>query len=183
MRLKVKLEPVTLKTEPFIKAESELVRDEQEVAEDPGLSVRSHPVLDELQSVNNYNPRDFDMNPKNARFFVLKSYSEDDVHRSIKYAIWCSTEHGNKRLDSAFRERDSRGPVFLFFSVNGSGHFCGMAEMMSCLDYSSSAGVWAQDKWKGKRRTCSLFKKSNYCIIQESFKFDGSMSRMFLIPN
>lgn len=90
------------------------------------------------------------MNPKNARFFVLKSYSEDDVHRSIKYAIWCSTEHGNKRLDSAFRERDSRGPVFLFFSVNGSGHFCGMAEMMSCLDYSSSAGVWAQDKWKGK---------------------------------
>ena len=149
----------------------------------PPPSPPSHPVLDELQSVNNYNPRDFDMNPKNARFFVLKSYSEDDVHRSIKYAIWCSTEHGNKRLDSAFRERDSRGPVFLFFSVNGSGHFCGMAEMMSCLDYSSSAGVWAQDKWKGKRRTCSLFKKSNYCNIQESFKFDGSMSRMFLIPN
>jgi len=116
----------------------------------PPPSPPSHPVLDELQSVNNYNPRDFDMNPKNARFFVLKSYSEDDIHRSIKYEIWCSTEHGNKRLDSAFRERDSRGPVFLFFSVNGSGHFCGMAEMLSCLDYNSSAGVWAQDKWKGK---------------------------------
>ena len=115
----------------------------------PPPSPPSHPVLDELQSVNNYNPRDFDMNPKNARFFVLKSYSEDDIHRSIKYEIWCSTEHGNKRLDSAFRERDSRGPVFLFFSVNGSGHFCGMAEMLSCLDYNSSAGVWAQDKWKG----------------------------------
>ena len=116
----------------------------------PPPSPPSHPVLDELQSVNNYNPRDFDMNPKNARFFVLKSYSEDDIHRSIKYEIWCSTEHGNKRLDSAFRERDSRGPVFLFFSVNGSGHFCGMAEMLSCLDYNSSAGVWAQDKWKGE---------------------------------
>jgi len=116
----------------------------------PPVSPPSHPVLDELKSVNDYNPEDFDMNPKNARFFVLKSYSEDDIHRSIKYEIWCSTEHGNKRLDSAFRERDGRGPVFLFFSVNGSGHFCGMAEMLSCLDYSSSAGVWAQDKWKGK---------------------------------
>merc|ERR1719206_1481370 len=69
--------------------------------------------------------------PKNARFFVVKSYSEDDIHRSIKYEIWCSTEHGNKRLDSAFRERDGRGPVFLFFSVNGSGHFCGMAQMLN----------------------------------------------------
>ena len=119
-------------------------------AHGPPASPPSHPVLDELKSVNDYNPRDFDLNPKNARFFVLKSYSEDDIHRSIKYEIWCSTEHGNKRLDSAFKERDGRGPVFLFFSVNGSGHFCGMAEMLSCLDYNSSAGVWAQDKWKGR---------------------------------
>lgn len=114
-----------------------------------GVPGPSHPVLDELKSVNDYNPRDFDLNPKKARYFVLKSYSEDDIHRSIKYEIWCSTEHGNKRLDSAFRESEGRGPVFLFFSVNGSGHFCGMAEMLSCLDYNSSAGVWAQDKWKG----------------------------------
>ena len=99
--------------------------------------------------MNEYNPIDFDMNPKNARFFVVKSYSEDDIHRSIKYEIWCSTEHGNKRLDTAFRERDGRGPVFLFFSVNGSGHFCGMAQMLNGVDYQASAGVWAQDKWKG----------------------------------
>lgn len=110
----------------------------------------SHPVLDELKSVNDYNPRDFDLNPRNSRFFVVKSYSEDDIHRSIKYEIWCSTEHGNKRLDSAFREREGKGNVYLFFSVNGSGHFCGMAEMLSGVDYNSSAGVWAQDKWKGK---------------------------------
>ena len=109
----------------------------------------SHPVLDELKSSNNYNPREFDMNPRAARFFVVKSYSEDDIHRSIKYEIWCSTEHGNKRLDAAWRERDGKGPVYLFFSVNGSGHFCGMAEMLSGVDYNSSAGVWAQDKWKG----------------------------------
>ena len=40
--------------------------------------------------------------------------------------------------------------VFLFFSVNGSGHFCGVAQMISAVDYQSSVGVWAQDKWKGK---------------------------------
>ena len=64
-------------------------------------------VLEELQSKHVYNPNDFDVGgcSSNARFFVIKSYSEDDIHRSIKYEIWCSTEHGNKRLDAAFRER------------------------------------------------------------------------------
>ncbi len=110
----------------------------------------SHPVLDKLKSANQYNPKEFNMTPKGTRFFIIKSYSEDDIHRSIKYSIWCSTEHGNKRLDAAYREREGKGPVFLFFSVNGSGHFCGMAQMMSALDYNASSNVWAQDKWKGQ---------------------------------
>lgn len=110
----------------------------------------SHPVLDELRGKNNYNPPEFDLNAPNARFFVIKSYSEDDIHRSIKYEIWCSTEHGNKRLDQAYREREPNGAVYLFFSVNGSGHFCGMAQMVSPLDYNSNSSVWSQDKWKGQ---------------------------------
>ena len=36
---------------------------------------------------NEYNPRAFDIDCKNARFFVIKSFSEDDIHRSIKYDI------------------------------------------------------------------------------------------------
>lgn len=95
-----------------------------------------------------------------CRFFVIKSYSEDDIHRSIKYEIWCSTEHGNKRLDQAYRERESEGGViFLFFSVNGSGHFCGMAQMVSPVDYSSNSTVWAQDKWKGSFRVKWIYVK------------------------
>uniref|UniRef100_A0A915HWG0 YTH domain-containing protein n=1 Tax=Romanomermis culicivorax TaxID=13658 RepID=A0A915HWG0_ROMCU len=85
-----------------------------------------------------------------ARYFVIKSYNEDDFHRSIKYGIWCSTEHGNKRLDQTFRERESKGPIYIFASVNGSGHFCGVAQMTSGVDYSKSVGVWAQDKYKGQ---------------------------------
>lgn len=117
----------------------------------------THPVLEKLRLENNYNPKDFDMEPKGARYFIIKSYSEDDIHRSIKYSIWCSTEHGNKRLDGAYR--DAQGPVLLFFSVNGSGHFCGMAEMVSPVDYAATASVWAQDKWKGQFRVRWVYVK------------------------
>uniref|UniRef100_A0A8C8E1D1 YTH domain-containing family protein n=1 Tax=Oryzias sinensis TaxID=183150 RepID=A0A8C8E1D1_9TELE len=109
-----------------------------------------HPVLEKLRALNNYNPKDFDWSLKHGRVFIIKSYSEDDIHRSIKYSIWCSTEHGNKRLDSAYRSLGNKGPLYLLFSVNGSGHFCGVAEMRSPVDYNAYAGVWSQDKWKGK---------------------------------
>uniref|UniRef100_A0A3Q3W6N3 YTH domain-containing family protein n=1 Tax=Mola mola TaxID=94237 RepID=A0A3Q3W6N3_MOLML len=109
-----------------------------------------HPVLEKLRALNKYNPKDFDWNLKNGRVFIIKSYSEDDIHRSIKYSIWCSTEHGNKRLDGAYRSLGNKGPLYLLFSVNGSGHFCGVAEMRSPVDYNAYAGVWSQDKWKGK---------------------------------
>jgi YT521-B-like domain len=80
--------------------------------------------------------------------------------RSIKYEIWCSTEHGNKRLDAAFREREAaKGSVLLFFSVNGSGHFCGMAVMTSPVDYHASSSVWSQDKWKGQFRVRWIYVK------------------------
>ena len=116
-------------------------------------------VVQQLQAQHNYNPKEFDITPTSARFFVIKSYSEEDIHRSIKYNIWCSTEYGNKRLDAAFQEREGVGPVYLFFSVNGSGHFCGMAEMTSAVDYQTSPGVWVQDKWKGQFKVRWIYVK------------------------
>ncbi|XP_033856816.3 YTH domain-containing family protein 3-like isoform X1 [Acipenser ruthenus] len=118
-----------------------------------------HPVLEKLKTLNSYNPKDFDWNLKNGRVFIIKSYSEDDIHRSIKYSIWCSTEHGNKRLDAAYRSLGNKGPLYLLFSVNGSGHFCGVAEMKSAVDYNAYAGVWSQDKWKGKFEVKWIFVK------------------------
>lgn len=71
-----------------------------------------------------YNLPDFPTRYEHALFYVIKSYSEDDIHKSIKYGVWSSTPNGNKRLDSAYQdahertgERGSRCPVFLFFSV------------------------------------------------------------------
>ncbi|TRY75262.1 hypothetical protein TCAL_08309 [Tigriopus californicus] len=125
----------------------------------PSLQATHHPILESLQSQNEYNPKTFDLNPKNAKFFVIKSFSEDDIHRSIKYEIWCSTDHGNKRLDAGFKERNGKGPVFLLFSVNGSGHFCGMAEMLSGVDYNATGSVWVQDKFKGQFKVKWIYVK------------------------
>ncbi|XP_052858009.1 YTH domain-containing family protein [Drosophila gunungcola] len=127
----------------------------EEVPVDPQL------LLDELKDKNNYNPKVVDLNKATAaRFFVIKSYSEDDIHRSIKYEIWCSTDHGNKRLDDAFKERHKEGGnIMLFFSVNGSGHFCGMAQMMTAVDYNSTSSVWSQDKWRGKFKVKWIYVK------------------------
>ncbi|KAG8217661.1 hypothetical protein J3R82DRAFT_5814 [Butyriboletus roseoflavus] len=110
----------------------------------------SSPVdLPTLIATKGYNPQHFDIRPHFARYFVIKSYTEDDVHKSLKYEIWSSTDPGNKRLDKAFKECAGRGPIYLFFSVNASGHFCGMAEMLTPVDYTRSSTVWASDKWKG----------------------------------
>ncbi|KIK93796.1 hypothetical protein PAXRUDRAFT_828613 [Paxillus rubicundulus Ve08.2h10] len=110
----------------------------------------SSPVdLPTLIATKGYNPPNFDIRPQFARYFVIKSYTEDDVHKSLKYEIWSSTDPGNKRLDKAFKECAGRGPIYLFFSVNASGHFCGMAEMLTPVDYTRSSTVWASDKWKG----------------------------------
>lgn len=146
---------------------SQIPQPQQQVAQQSSAplpsqaTIPSHPILDELRIKNNYNPVDFDVSAKGARFFVIKSYSEDDIHRSIKYEIWCSTEHGNKRLDQAYREQEakSNGCVYLFFSVNGSGHFCGMARMTSPVDYNASSSVWSQDKWKGQFRVRWIYVK------------------------
>jgi hypothetical protein len=83
-----------------------------------------------------FNQADFDVAPPAAKFFVIKSYSEDDVHKSIKYGVWASTPNGNKRLQGAYREAQAeelRSRVFLLYSVNASGQFCGVAEMVSWI--------------------------------------------------
>ncbi|TYG81819.1 hypothetical protein ES288_D01G036300v1 [Gossypium darwinii] len=103
-----------------------------------------------------YNKDDFPIDYVDAKFFVIKSYSEDDVHKSIKYNVWSSTPHGNKKLDSAFEDAQRiaagkpRGcSIFLFFSVNASGQFCGVAEMIGSVDFQKAMDFWQQDKWSG----------------------------------
>ncbi|XP_044505807.1 YTH domain-containing protein ECT4-like [Mangifera indica] len=99
-----------------------------------------------------YNKADFPEDYSDAKFFVIKSYSEDDVHKSIKYNVWASTPNGNKKLDTAYQEAQQKSgscPVFLFFSVNTSGQFIGLAEMAGPVDFNKNVEYWQQDKWTG----------------------------------
>ncbi|KAK8962870.1 hypothetical protein KSP40_PGU002542 [Platanthera guangdongensis] len=100
-----------------------------------------------------YNRPDFAVEYKDAKFFIIKSYSEDNVHKSIKYGVWASTANGNKKLDAAYHEAKEKGdfcPVFLFFSVNASAQFCGVTEMIGPVDFDKSVDYWQQDKWSGQ---------------------------------
>lgn len=120
------------------------------------------PLLKKLMNKFNFNPRELNLNMKNARFFIIKSYSEDDIFRSIKYSSWTSTEHGNRRLNDAFSEQEKTGvktPIYLLFSVNSSGHFCGVAEMKSKVDFDVETGIFVQDKWKGRFDVCWIYVK------------------------
>ncbi|XP_071729828.1 uncharacterized protein [Rutidosis leptorrhynchoides] len=103
-----------------------------------------------------YNLDGFQTKYEQAKFYIIKSYSEDDVHKCVKYDVWSSTPNGNKKLDDAYREAEekvketgSKCPVFLFFSVNGSGQFVGVAEMTGSVVYEKDMDFWQLDKWSG----------------------------------
>ncbi|XP_068637993.1 YTH domain-containing protein ECT2-like [Aristolochia californica] len=113
-------------------------------------------IINTVIKRDHYNLPDFPTKYELAMFYVIKSYSEDDIHKSIKYGVWASTPNGNKRLDSAYQEaqqkmeeKSFKCPVFLFFSVNASGQFCGVAEMTGKIDFNKNMDFWQQDKWTG----------------------------------
>jgi len=94
-----------------------------------------------------------------SRFFIIKSYTEEDIHKAIKYGIWSSTANGNKVLDEAWDECEQaqtenlgdESDVYLFFSVNKSKHFCGAARMKTRVNHDRQhAELWKQpQKWPG----------------------------------
>ncbi|TKW07042.1 hypothetical protein SEVIR_7G281501v4 [Setaria viridis] len=108
-------------------------------------------------STDQYNRDDFQVVYTNAKFFVIKSYNEADIHKSIKYGVWSTSSVGNLKLDTAFRDAQviaasssTLCPVLLFFSVNGSSHFCGVAEMVGPVDYQNDMDFWCRkNKWIG----------------------------------
>ncbi|VAI74872.1 unnamed protein product [Triticum turgidum subsp. durum] len=116
--------------------------------EDNSKDEKSSAGLDQ----GSYNRTDFVTEYKNARFFIIKSYSEDNVHKSIKYGVWASTTNGNKKLDGAYHEvkKEEHCPIFLLFSVNASAQFCGVAEMTGPVNFEKSVDYWQQDKWTGQ---------------------------------
>lgn len=68
-----------------------------------------------LIDINQKNAKLIDSINPNCKFFVIKSFSEEDVHKSIKYNVWSSSKDGNLTLSNAFRiTEENKGNVYLF---------------------------------------------------------------------
>lgn len=110
--------------------------------------------------------------PAHAKFVIIKSFHEDDVHKAVKFGLWSSTPHGNEKLQKVYEDahteaiqlsRDGSGldangnpicPIFLFFSVNKSKGFCGVARMAGPVDFDKKVDWWVRkndgrNKWRG----------------------------------
>jgi hypothetical protein len=104
------------------------------------ISASSHvkDIISSLVCRDRFNRSDFSVQYKQAKFFMIKSYSEDDIHKGIKYNVWASTPSGNKKLDAAYhdaqilmKENGEKCPVFLFFSVSNDQML--PSNYLSCL--------------------------------------------------
>lgn len=110
--------------------------------------------------------------PPRAKFLVVKSFHEDDVHKSIRHGVWSSTSQGNEKLQKAWEEAhdeacrlspDGSGrnpetgrsmvPLILLFSVNKSKGFCGACEMIGPVDFDRRADFWVRRN-DGRNRWC-----------------------------
>ena len=99
-----------------------------------------------LEAINNPNENTF---LPNARFFVIKSFNEENIFRALIHSIWSSTPDHNKKLNEAYKDATTRNyPIILFFSVNSSSRFCGCAQMISPVDPKKDFILWSQqNKW------------------------------------
>ncbi|KAF0891593.1 hypothetical protein E2562_010583 [Oryza meyeriana var. granulata] len=124
--------------------------------ENASTSMTEKDIISPLVRRDQFNRPDFIVEYEQAKFFLIKSFSEDDIHKGIKYNVWASTPHGNNKLDAAFHEaqilmkqNNKKCPVFLFFSVNSSRQFVGLAEVLGPVDFEKTLDFWKQDRWNG----------------------------------
>jgi hypothetical protein len=64
----------------------------------------------------------------NAKYFVLKSLTLQDLELSVRNGIWTTQSHNEEILNKAFQTVQN---VYLIFSANKSGEYFGYARMLS----------------------------------------------------
>jgi hypothetical protein len=98
---------------------------------------------------------------KKAKFFILRSTCDDDIHKAIKYGMWTSTYKNNVLLNDLFKKYSRSGtPIYLIFTVVGSGQYCGMAQMASEVELKKTFSYWWEEvKWSGVFKINWIFVK------------------------
>ena len=93
----------------------------------------------------------FESSSDGVRFFVMKSHGEDDVHRSVRYGWWSSTQAGNARLDAAYRgvDEEEEEPEPEAESLGGLpktlDESCGMDDLNRAFIVNAGTGTTRED--------------------------------------
>ena len=76
---------------------------------------------------------------------MIKSHTSFDVLAALQNGIWTSTVKGNATIRDVYEEYvlKRKGHVYLFFSVNKSGHLSAFAELVS-NQISEMPDVWLE---------------------------------------
>lgn len=102
---------------------------------------------------------ELDINPTNAKYFLVYCPKEDDVYISVKYGIWSCTRSGKKTLQNAFKNSNNI-PVYLLFFPLDTNHFCGMAKVTGPLeDIPKLGSTESFGKWKSGLKVDWMFLK------------------------
>ncbi|KAK4108011.1 YTH-domain-containing protein, partial [Canariomyces notabilis] len=74
------------------------------------------------------------------RFFIIKSFNEDNIRKCMEDSIWITQVQNGDTLSQAFSKCKN---VILFFSVNKSRAFQGYARMASAPSPETPRPSWA----------------------------------------
>jgi hypothetical protein len=82
---------------------------------------------------------------------VIRSGNDDNIHKAIKYGIWTTTYRNKNKLDQYWRDYlENKVDTYLFFSAVKSGHFEGVARLISGYHEETFPFWWENQHGKFK---------------------------------
>lgn len=106
--------------------------------------VYNYPHLANINQRSNYKLTS--LIPDDASIFLIKGFTEEDIHKAIKYNVWSSTNFGNTKLNNEYNKTKE---VYLLFSAYSTSQFTGIAKMKSEVNFKNVFPLWARDNWRG----------------------------------
>lgn len=87
-----------------------------------------------------------------TKFFVMRSDNEPDMEICLADNRWIGLRKANVKVDNGYRR--SGGNVVIFFGVSKKRRFCGVARMLSAVDWENTDEDWMPredgEKYEGR---------------------------------
>lgn len=143
-------------------------------------------IVEAFPHLKDLNDANFDINsiPEHAQFFILRSSNDDNIHKAVKYHLWCTTSGGKVALSNAWKDAEKKGltpEIYLIFSVVNSNHFLGVAKMTSDMKDDETFKYWWEPmKWFGSFQIQWLFIKDIHESIFDKMKEENAGTNSFV---